>query len=56
MPLQPRTILSIACAAGVAFSASVPGLLVRGFNWNPSSGHFECCGNSCYVLLTEKLR
>ena len=26
-----------------------------GFNWSPFGTHFECCDNSGYVLLTEKL-
>ena len=49
-----RTVLNIALAAGAVFSAALPGLAC-GFNWTPPGGHFECCDDQGYVLLTEKL-
>lgn len=49
-----KNILKIAFVTGI-FITATPSGLACGFNWIHSKGYFECCDNSGYVLLTEKL-
>lgn len=49
-----KSILKIAFVTGVFITTATSGLAC-GLNWTCSRGYFECCDDSGYVLLTEKL-